>query len=69
MIKEFCDICGKEITNLDTASEFKLKKLKIVGMNVGGLDLMFITNAGPIFVSLSNRNAKRRHAESYENWI
>ena len=28
MIKEFCDICGKEITNLDTASEFKLKKLK-----------------------------------------
>ena len=28
MTKEFCDICGKEITNLDTASEFKLKKLK-----------------------------------------
>ena len=28
MTKEFCDICGKEITNLDTASEFKLKKLE-----------------------------------------
>lgn len=26
MAKEFCDICGREITNLDTASEFKLKK-------------------------------------------
>ena len=28
MTKEFCDICGKEITKLDTASEFKLKKLE-----------------------------------------
>ena len=28
MTKEFCDICGKEITDLDTASEFKLKKLE-----------------------------------------
>ena len=28
MTKEFCDICGKEIINLDTASEFKLKKLE-----------------------------------------
>lgn len=28
MTKEFCDICGKEITNLDAASEFKLKKLE-----------------------------------------
>ena len=27
MIKEFCDICGREITNLDTVCEFKLKKL------------------------------------------
>lgn len=26
MIKYFCDICGKEITDLDSASEFKLKK-------------------------------------------
>lgn len=28
MTKEFCDICGKEITNLDTVSVFKLKKLE-----------------------------------------
>ena len=28
MIKEFCDICGREITNLDTVCEFKLKKLE-----------------------------------------
>ena len=28
MTKEFCDICGKEIVNPDTASEFKLKKLE-----------------------------------------
>lgn len=26
MTKEFCDICGKEITNRSEASEFKLKK-------------------------------------------
>ena len=26
MTKEFCDICGKEITNWSKASEFKLKK-------------------------------------------
>ena len=26
MTKEFCDICGKEITDWSKASEFKLKK-------------------------------------------
>lgn len=26
MTKEFCDICGKEITDFENASEFKLKK-------------------------------------------
>ena len=26
MIKEFCDICGKEITDWSKSSEFKLKK-------------------------------------------
>ena len=26
MIKYFCDICGKEITDRSKASEFKLKK-------------------------------------------
>ena len=27
MIKIFCDICGKEITDQSKASEFKLKKM------------------------------------------
>lgn len=27
MTKTFCDICGEEITNFETSSEFKLKKL------------------------------------------
>lgn len=26
MIKTYCDICGKEITNFNEASEYKLKK-------------------------------------------
>ena len=26
MVKKFCDICGKEITDYSKASEFKLKK-------------------------------------------
>lgn len=28
MTKYFCDICGNEITDFDTTSEFKLKKLE-----------------------------------------
>lgn len=27
MIKEYCDICGEELTNLDAISRYKVKKL------------------------------------------
>lgn len=29
MIKTYCDICGKEITSLDKACQYKIKKLKL----------------------------------------
>lgn len=29
MIKTYCDICGEEITSLDKACQYKIKKLKI----------------------------------------
>lgn len=29
MIKTYCDICGEEITSLDKACQYKIKKLEI----------------------------------------
>lgn len=29
MIKTYCDICGKEITSLDKAFQYKIKKLEL----------------------------------------
>ena len=29
MIKTYCDICGEEITSIDKACQYKIKKLEI----------------------------------------
>lgn len=29
MIKTYCDICGEEITSLDKARQYKIKKLEL----------------------------------------
>lgn len=29
MIKTYCDICGEEITSLDTRCQYKIKKIEI----------------------------------------
>ena len=40
MIKTYCDICGKEITSLDKARQYKIKKLEaqFAIFSVGTLD-------------------------------